>query len=70
MTQDLTRSLGQNLRKKREELGLSQEQLGEQIDLHRTYIGALERGERNPTLKSVQHLASLLDVDALELLRA
>lgn len=70
MTQDLTRNLGQNLRKKREELGLSQEQLGEQIDLHRTYIGALERGERNPTLKSVQHLAGLLDVDALELLRA
>ncbi len=70
MTDDLQRVLGDNLRKRREELGLSQEKFAEHLGFHRTYIGSLERGERNVSLKSLEHLAQLLEVDPLDLLRA
>ena len=39
------------------------------IGVHRTYMGGLERGERNLTLKSLERLAAMLEVDELELLR-
>lgn len=69
MTNELQKALGRNLRKRREELGLSQEKFADQLGYHRTYAGALERGERNVSLKSLEHLATLLDVDPLDLLR-
>ncbi|MFI5430097.1 helix-turn-helix domain-containing protein [Aeromicrobium sp. UC242_57] len=50
-------------------MGLSQEKFADQLGYHRTYAGALERGERNVSLKSLEHLAELLDVDPLDLLR-
>ncbi|WOB59919.1 helix-turn-helix domain-containing protein [Pseudomonas sp. NBB] len=42
--------------------GLSQEQLANLCDLDRTYIGGIERGERNPALKNIYRLAKALDV--------
>lgn len=69
MSNELQKALGRNLRKRREELGLSQEKFADQLGYHRTYAGALERGERNVSLKSLEHLATLLDVDPLDLLR-
>lgn len=66
----LQRTFGQNLRDLRVARGLSQEALAELIGVHRTYMGGLERGERNPTLKSVERVAAHLDVDPLSLLTA
>ena len=70
MDGDLQRTFGANLRRVREERKLSQEQLAEELGMHRTYIGGLERGERNPTLLSVERIAERLRVSPLDLLRA
>ena len=53
-----------DLRKKR---GLSQEQLSFKANLHRTYIGMIERGEKNITLINIQKIANALEVNFVEL---
>lgn len=68
MSPELAKIAGRNLRKHREELGLSQEKFAEILRFHRTYVGALERGERNLSLGSLQHLGALLGVDPRDLL--
>lgn len=62
-------ALGRSVRQLREERGLSQESLGFESDLHRTYVGGIERGERNPTFAILLRLAKALDVQPSELLR-
>lgn len=69
MEGDLQRTLGRNARRIREERGYSQEDFAEVLGFHRTYLGAIERGERNLSLRSVERLATQLDVTPLELLR-
>jgi transcriptional regulator with XRE-family HTH domain len=69
MEGDLQRIVGVNLRTYRERQGLSQEVFAELIGVHRTYLGGLERGERNITLKSLERIAAWLRVDPLELLK-
>lgn len=64
----LHHQLAANLRALRAERGLSQEALGQELGIDRTYVGALERGERNPSLRVVQDLADGLGVLAIELL--
>jgi len=64
----LGRVLAKNVRLYRASAGLSQEALAERCGLHRTYIGAVERGERNVTLKTLERLATALGVDPLKLL--
>ena len=61
--------LGRNLRLEREQRGLSQEAFADVLGVHRTYMGGVERGERNLTLKSVERIASQIGVDPRELLR-
>lgn len=68
MEGDLQRTLGQNLKAYRKARGMSQEKLAEALDKHRTYVGGIERGERNPSLKVIERLAALIDVDPLALL--
>lgn len=68
MEGDLQRTLGQNLRAYREARGLSQEAFADVLGFHRTYMGGVERGERNLTLKSVERIAERLDEEPLTLL--
>jgi transcriptional regulator with XRE-family HTH domain len=65
---DLQKALGANLRRYREERGLSQEAFADVLGYHRTYVGGLERGERNLSLQSVERIAASLDIDARSLL--
>lgn len=62
-------TLGARIRELRGALGLSQEELAERAGLHRTYVGAVERGERNVSLDNILALASALEISASELLR-
>jgi transcriptional regulator with XRE-family HTH domain len=65
---DLQRIVGRNVRAHREARGESQETFADSLSVHRTYLGGVERGESNLTLKSVERLASLMDVEPLKLL--
>jgi transcriptional regulator with XRE-family HTH domain len=69
MEGDLQRTVGRNLRAHRVEQGLSQEAFADAVGVHRTYMGGLERGERNLTLRSVERIAERIGVSALDLLR-
>jgi transcriptional regulator with XRE-family HTH domain len=69
MEGDLQRTVGDNLRAYRQARGLSQEAFADVLEVHRTYMGGVERGERNLTLKSVEKIASRIDVDPLTLLQ-
>jgi len=50
-------------------MGFSQEKLAESCDLHRTYIGSVERGERNVTLQNIFAISAALNISASELLK-
>jgi len=65
---DINQIFAENVRDERIKKNLSQERLGELSDLHRTYIGGIERHERNVTLKNVEKIANALDISALLLL--
>ncbi|HDR06666.1 MAG TPA: XRE family transcriptional regulator [Candidatus Coatesbacteria bacterium] len=60
-------ALGVTIRRYRQRLGLSQEELARRAGLHRTYIGSIERGERNITLVNIIRLAQGLEVDSVRL---
>jgi transcriptional regulator with XRE-family HTH domain len=67
MTSNILHSLGFRIRQLREEAGISQEKLGQTSGLHRTYIGAIERGERNPSVLSLEKIAIALNVSVGDL---
>jgi transcriptional regulator with XRE-family HTH domain len=66
---DLQKTVGAHLKSYREERGLSQEAFAEVLGWHRTYVGGLERGERNLSLQAVERIADRLGLDAQDLLR-
>jgi transcriptional regulator with XRE-family HTH domain len=63
----LLKPLGQRVRKAREDLGLSQEQLAERAGLHVSYVGQIERGLREPSLKSLFGVAEGLNLRLVDL---
>ena len=69
MTRDKQRSnrFGQAVRKARTAAGLSQEELAERCGLDRSYIGGVERGQRNPTVSVIEKIAEGLGVTLAEL---
>lgn len=64
----ITRILANNVIGLRKGLALSQEQLADRCGLHRTYIGSVERGERNVTLSTLEALAAAMGVTVTQLL--
>jgi len=66
---DILKTFGDRVREFREAKGWSQEELADRAALHRTYIGAVERGERNISLNNIVKLAQALGVEPRELLR-
>ncbi len=59
--------LGDRIRKQREIRGLTQQQLGDQCALHRTFIGSVERGERNVAVLNLRKIAQVLRIRIAEL---
>lgn len=66
---DYLRLFAQRVRTLREEQGISQEKLAERAELHRTYIGMVERLERNPSLVCIHKIANGLGVHITELFK-
>lgn len=64
---DYLRLFAQRVRMLREEQGISQEKLAERAELHRTYIGMVERLERNPSLVCIHKIANGLGIDVKKL---
>ena len=69
-TKDVLTAFREELRERRLEREWSQESLAEKGGLHRNYIGLLERGERNPTLSTLESLAKAFKTKASEFLYA
>lgn len=62
------KKLGDNIRSRREQLGLSQETLGFKADLHRNYISKLELAQKNPTYITLLKLSKALSVSVTDLI--
>jgi len=65
----LRKILSSNIRKERLRKGLSQEALADLSGLHRTYIGSIERGERNVSIDNIGKIANALSINPADLLR-
>lgn len=61
-------SFGQRMQKVRQSKGITQEGLAGMLAMHRTYIGLIERGERNPTIRTLYKIAKALKVKSSDLL--
>ena len=66
---DMRKLIGENVRKIRSEMGLTQEQFAERSGFSQQYISGLEQGRRNPTIVTVHELAVALGVSHMDLLR-
>ena len=65
--EDLIKLVGERIRFFRKERGLSQEELAYRAALHNTYIGQVERGEKNATIESLAKISTALDITVAEL---
>jgi transcriptional regulator with XRE-family HTH domain len=63
-------ALGDRIREIRTEAGMTQEELGKKCDLHRTFIGSVERGERNISILNLKQLAASLKTPLASLFHA
>ena len=67
MPEEILRYFGNRVRRERLRLGLSQEELAGLAGLHRTYIGMIERAEKNITLRNIQKISKALGLSISEL---
>ena len=67
-TEKALRAFGARVRELRKERGFSQETFAFECEMHRTYIGAIERGEQNVSLVNIIRIANVLGVEPRELL--
>ncbi len=67
MNHDLNKIFGKRVAELRQNLHLSQEELADRCGIHRTYIGSIERGEKSPTLNTIQKLADGLQLNIIDL---
>lgn len=68
MKKDILLKFGRKVREERLKKQLSQEQLAELADVHRTYIGMIERGEKNITLENIEKISSALGLKIKDLM--
>jgi transcriptional regulator with XRE-family HTH domain len=66
--QDWRAKLGRNVRRQRQQRGLTQEQLAFEVEIDLTYVGGIERGKRNPSLLVMARIADALSVTLPKLL--
>lgn len=69
MKREILIKFGNKVREERAKLGLSQEELAGRAHVHRTYIGMIERAEKNITLENIEKLAKALKVPVSDLLK-
>ncbi len=69
MKKEILIKFGNKVRDRRNGLKLSQEQLAERAGVHRTYIGMIERGEKNITLGNIEKIAKALEISLDKLMR-
>jgi len=65
---NILEKFGEKIKEYRKLKGLSQEQLAEKANLHRTYIGMIERAEKNITLLNIEKIANALDLKITDLI--
>jgi len=66
---EILKKFGERVRQLRKQKDISQEELAHRADLHRTYIGMIERAEKNITLLNIQKIANALEVEISDLLK-
>jgi transcriptional regulator with XRE-family HTH domain len=64
---DIVKVFGENLKKYRTEMNLSQEAFAEKCGLHRTYISSIERFQRNVSIENIQRIADALEIETYKL---
>ena len=69
MPQDIRIRFGRALRRQRQKLGVSQEAFADMCQLDRTYVGGIERGERNVALVNIEKIAKTLRLSIAQLFR-
>lgn len=67
-SKNILKIFGENVQKYRKEKQISQEKLAEIAGVHRTYIGMIERAEKNITLRNIEKIAKTLEVEIKDLL--
>ena len=69
MSKTTLEKFGDKVREERHKLGLSQEELASRAGVHRTYIGMIERAEKNITLENIEKVANALKIKLSEFFR-
>lgn len=65
---DIKKTIANNIKKLRKEIGIWQEKLSDKAGIHRTHMSLIERGQANMTIESLEKIANALDVDVTQLL--